>query len=93
MQGGIRHKRTPCYSNEASLRPTKVAPTAGYMTRSDEKPASVGTDERSKRLREACTTGAGGMIAHSVAEIVKHHVRLRIDRMYLRFRRTQRLAR
>src|SRR5262249_8491196 len=33
-----------------------------------------------------CTIGAGGMIAHSVAEIVKHHVRLTvegIDRMYL----------
>src|ERR1700737_4816205 len=46
------------------------------------EPGSDRTDERSRRLQEA----AGAMIAQSVADILRHHVKLTvegIDRMYL----------
>src|SRR5712664_3111620 len=50
--------------------------------------SAIAPDVRSERLSrgKTCTTGAGKMIAQSVAEIISRHVRLTvegIDRMYL----------
>jgi hypothetical protein len=38
------------------------------------EPASIGTDERSKREAKPARPKPGGMIARSVAEILKRHV-------------------
>src|SRR6184192_4463024 len=71
------------------LRPTRRVDKCGsdrrFMTSSGR--TSLKTDEGSKCLEgNTCTTGAEGMIAQSVAEIVSRHVKLAvegIDRMYL----------
>src|SRR5438128_1076040 len=71
------------------LRPARRVDKCGsdrwFMTSSGR--TSLKTDEGSKCLEgNTCTTGAEGMIAQSVAEIVSRHVKLAvegIDRMYL----------
>src|ERR1700756_1590207 len=63
-----------------------VAPVAGSLTSSGKTRPSWTAWVKTPSRGNTCTTGAGGMIAQSVAEIVSHHVRLTvegIDRMYL----------
>src|ERR1700751_3503140 len=63
-----------------------VAPVAGSLTSSDKTRLSWTAWVKTPARGKTCTTGAGEMIAQSVAEIIGRHVRLTVegsDRIYL----------